>query len=169
MGGAPRASFDGSRLADGRLLMRDLQVTGAGLKLEATGGRGLLGGLTFKGSAAVSNLAAARAGAAGSAQASWSAAQAKAGQPWTFSLDARGDDLAAGYPELDRLLGGKPQLKAQANLQGRRLAVGSATLSGAALNASTAGVLAADGGLTFKLDWSAEGPFHAGPIEVAAR
>jgi translocation and assembly module TamB len=169
LGAAPMASFDGSRLADGRLLMRDLKVSGAGLKLEATGGRGLLGGLTFKGSAAVSNLAAARAGAAGSAQASWSAAQSKAGQPWTFSLDARGDKLATGYPELDRLLGGKPQLKAQANLQGRRLAVGSATLSGAAFNASTAGVLAADGGLTFKLDWSAEGPFHAGPIEVAGK
>lgn len=169
LGGAPKASFDGSRLADGRLLMRELQVTGAGLKLEATGGRGLLGGLTFKGSAAVSNLAAARAGAAGSAQANWSAAQARAGQPWTFSLDGRGDKLATGYPELDRLLGGKPQLKAQANLQGRRLAVGSATLNGAALNASTAGVLAADGGLTFKLDWNADGPFHLGPIEVAGK
>jgi translocation and assembly module TamB len=169
LGGAPKASFDGSRLADGRLLMRELQVTGAGLKLEATGGRGLLGGLTFKGSAAVSNLAAARVGAAGSAQATWSAAQAKAGQPWTFGLDARGDRFAIGYPELDRLLGGKPQLKVQANLQGRRLAVGSATLNGAALNASTAGVLAADGGLTFKLDWSADGPFHAGPVEVAGK
>ena len=169
LGGTPKASFDGVRLADGRLLMRDLEVTGAGLKLEATGGRGLLGGLTFKGSAAVSNLAAARAGAAGAAQATWSAAQAKAGQPWTFSLDARGDRLATGYPELDRLLGGKPQLKAQANLQGRRLAVGSASLSGAAVNASTAGVLAADGGLTFKLDWSADGPFHAGPVEISGR
>lgn len=169
LGGTPRASFDGARLADGRLLLRDLQVTGSGLKLEATGGRSLLGGLTFRGKAAVSNLAAARAGAAGSAAASWSASQAKAGQPWTFGVDARGDKLATGYPELDRLLGGKPQLTAQANLQGRRLAVGSATLNGAALKASTAGVLAADGGLTFKLDWSADGPFHAGPIEVAGK
>ena len=169
LGWAPKASFDGSRLADGRLLLRDLRVTGAGLKLEATGGRGLLGGLTFKGSAAVSNLASARAGAAGSAQASWSAAQAKAGQPWTFSLDARGEKLATGYPEIDRLLGGEPRLKAQANLQGRRLAVGSANLTGSALNASTAGVLAADGGLTFKLDWSADGPFRAGPIEIAGK
>jgi translocation and assembly module TamB len=169
LGAAPKANFDGARLADGRLLLRNLQMTGAGLKLDATGGRGLLGGLTFKGSAALSNLAAARAGAAGSAQANWSAAQAKAGQPWTFSLDARGDKLATGYPELDRLLGGKPQLKAQANLQGRRLAVGSADLTGAAIKASTAGVLAADGGLTFKLDWSAEGPFRAGPIEIAGK
>jgi translocation and assembly module TamB len=169
LGGAPRASLDGAKLADGRLLLRDLQVAGAGLKAEATGARSLLGGLTFKGSAAVSNLASAHAGAAGSAQANWSAAQAKAGQPWTFTLDARGDKLATGYPELDRLLGGKPALKAQANLQGRRLAVGSASLDGAALNATTAGVLAPDGGLTFKLDWSAEGPFRAGPVEVAGK
>ena len=167
LGGTPKASLDGARLADGRLLLRDLRVTGSGLNVEATGGRSLLGGLTFKGKAAISNLAAARAGAAGSAGATWSASQAKAGQPWTFSLDARGDRLATGYPELDRLLGAKPQLMVQANLQARRLAVGSASLAGAALKASTAGVLAADGGLMFKLDWSAEGPFHAGPVEIA--
>lgn len=169
LGGAPRASFDGARLADGRLLLRELQVSGAGLKLEASGGRSLLGGLTFKGRAAISNLAAARPGAAGSAQANWSAAQARAGQPWTFTLDARGERLATGYPELDRLIGSKPQIKAQANLQGRRLAVASASLDGAALKAGAAGVLAADGGLTFKLDWTAEGPFHAGPVEIAGK
>jgi translocation and assembly module TamB len=149
--------------------MRDLKVSGAGLNLEATGSRGLLGGLTFKGKAAVSNLAAARAGAAGSADASWSAAQTKAGQPWAFSLDARGDRLATGYPELDRLLGGKPQLKAEASLKDRRLAIGSAQLTGAAMRVSSAGILAPDGGLTFKVDWSAEGPFRAGPVEIAGR
>ncbi|HZZ33455.1 MAG TPA: translocation/assembly module TamB domain-containing protein, partial [Phenylobacterium sp.] len=109
------------------------------------------------------------AGAAGSVRAGGSAAQAKAGQPWTLTLDARADRFATGYPELDRLLGGKPMLKAQANLQDRRLAVGSASLSGASLNATTAGVLAPGGGLTFKLDWSAEGPFRAGPVEVAGK
>ena len=169
LGGAPRVTLDGSRLADGRLLLRDLQVAGAGLKVEASGGRSLLGGLTFKGKALATNLAAARAGAAGSAQASWSAGQPRSGQPWTFTVDARGDRFATGYPEIDRLLGGRPQLKAQANLQGRRLAVGSAILAGAALKVSTAGVLAADGGLSFKLDWSADGPFHAGPVEIAGK
>jgi len=168
-GAAPKANFNGARLADGRLLLHELQVTGSGLTLEASGARSLLGGLTFKGRAAVSNLTAARAGAAGSAQAAWSASQARAGQPWTFTLEARGERLATGYPELDRLLGRAPLLKAQANLQGRRLAVGAASLDGAALKASTAGVLAADGGLTFKLDWSADGPFHAGPVEIAGK
>ncbi|HEX3363683.1 translocation/assembly module TamB domain-containing protein [Phenylobacterium sp.] len=167
LGAAPKASLDGSKLADGRLLLRDLQITGAGLKLDASGGRSLLGGLTFKGKAVVSNLAAAHPGATGAAQASWSAGQAKAGQPWTFSLDAQGEKLASGYPEIDRLLGPKPGLKVQASLLDRRLTVASASLDGAAVNATTSGVLAPDGGLTFKLDWTAEGPFRAGPAEVA--
>ena len=166
MGAAPKASFDGARLADGRLAMRELVLTGSGVKLEASGGRSLLGGLTFKGKAAISNLAAARAGAAGSASATWSAAQSRAGQPWVLTADARGDRFATGFAEVDRLLGSKPQLKAQANVQGRRVAVGAASLQGAALKASTAGILAEDGGLTFKLDWSASGPFHAGPVEI---
>ena len=169
LGGSPKAVFDGSRLADGRLLMRTLSITGYGLKLEAQGARNLLGELTFKGKAAVTNLAAARAGAAGSAEATWSAAQGRAGQPWTLAIDVRGDRFAAGYPELDRLLGAKPALSARANLQGRRLAVGEATLVGAAMKASTAGVLEADGTLKFKLDWTAEGPFHAGPLEISGR
>jgi translocation and assembly module TamB len=167
MGAAPKASFEGARLADGRLALRELVLTGPGVKLEASGGRSLLGGLTFKGKAAISNLAAARAGAAGSASATWSASQSKAGQPWVLTADARGDRFATGYAEIDRLLGAKPQIKAQANVQGRRVAVGSASLQGAALKASTAGVLAADGGLTFKLDWSASGPFRAGPVEIS--
>ena len=149
--------------------MRDLQVTGAGLKLDATGGRSLLGGLTFKGKAAVSNLAMAHAGAAGSAALTWSAGQGRAGQPWTFNAEARGDRFATGYPELDRLLGPKPQLKAQASLLAKRLTVTQASLNGAALNATTAGALAPDGGLAFKVDWSAEGPFHAGPLEIAGK
>ncbi len=169
LGGAPWASFDGSRLADGRLLMRSLQVKGQGLEIEASGGRGLLGGLTFKGKAGVSNLAAARAGAAGAANATWSAGQARAGAPWAFSLDARGERLATGYGEIDRLLGPRPQLRAQANLQGRRLSVGSASLEGAAAKASMAGLLNPDGALAFKLDWSASGPFHAGPVEITGK
>ena len=169
LGSAPKASLEGSRLPDGRLLLRDLTVAGSGLKLDADGARGLLGGLTFKGKAVISNLAAAHAGATGSAQATWTAGQSRAGQPWTFSLDAQGDKLATGYSELDRLLGAKPALKAQANLQGRRLAVGSASLNGAAISATAAGVLAEDGGLTFKLDWNAEGPFRAGPVEIAGK
>ncbi|MET0271362.1 MAG: translocation/assembly module TamB, partial [Phenylobacterium sp.] len=169
LGAAPKASFDFARLADGRLSLRDLDVTGHGLKAAASGGRGLLGALTFKGQATMANLAAARAGASGSASATWSASQAAAGKPWVFTADARGQKFATGYAELDRLLGQKPALALQATYQNRRVAVGKATLAGAALRASTAGVLASDGGLTFKLDWTADGPFRAGPVEIAGK
>lgn len=167
LGGAPRAAFQAARLKDGRLSLRRLEVAGSGLRVEATGGRNLFGGLSFKGEAQLANLAAARPGASGAAAATWSASQSRAGQPWTVALDARGDRFATGYPELDRLLGAKPVLSAKANVEGRRVALGEAKLVGAALQAASAGVLSPDGGLAFKLDWQATGPFHAGPVEIA--
>ncbi|WP_411287741.1 translocation/assembly module TamB domain-containing protein, partial [Phenylobacterium sp.] len=169
LGAAPRAKLDGERLADGRLLLRDLAVTGRGLKVQASGARGVLGGLSFKGRADLSNLAEARRGAAGAAQVTWSASQGRAGQPWSITLDARGERFATGYAELDRLLGARPQLKAQGALQGGRVAVARAELNGAALNATTSGALAADRSLAFTVDWSASGPFRAGPVEIAGK
>jgi translocation and assembly module TamB len=168
-GPSPRVAFQGAKLADGRLELRKLEVAGAGLKLSASGGRGLMGGLSFKGQASLANLAAARPGASGSASASWSASQGRAGQPWSLGLETKGDKFATGWPELDRLLGAKPGLTARAEVQGRRIAIESARLDGAALQASSAGVLAPDGALSFKVDWSASGPFHAGPVEIAGK
>ena len=169
LGGAPRATFEGARLADGRLLIRDLQATGAGLKLKATGGRTLFGGLDFKGDAEVSNLAAARPGASGVVAASWTASQGGKARPWAFGIDAKGRKFASGLAELDRLLGAAPGLKAKAEIAGRKLSISQARLDGAALQATTAGIYGADGALAFKLDWSAEGPFHAGPVEIAGK
>jgi translocation and assembly module TamB len=169
LGGAPRANVEASRLADGRLSLKTLEVAGAGLRLQASGSRGLLGGLSLKGVADLSNLAAAHAGASGAARISWWADQRHAREPWMLKLDAEGQRLATGYPELDRLLGGAPRLAAQADLQGRRLSLTRADLTGAALRASSAGVWAEDGRLAFKLDWSADGPFHAGPVEITGR
>jgi translocation and assembly module TamB len=169
LGPTPRAVLEGARLADGRLLLKSLQVNGQGLTVEASGARRLRGGLTFKGRAQASNLTGARPGAAGSAAADWSASQSKAGEPWVFSTDLQGDRFATGYPEIDRLLGARPKVHVQANLAGRRLAVGSAMLAGAAIKANGSGVLAPDGGLNFKLDWNAEGPFRAGPVEISGK
>lgn len=169
LGGRPTASFDAARLADGRLLLRDLKATGAGLTVEASGGRNLLGGLNFRGQARFSNLAAARTGAAGSLSADWSAVQARAGRPWSLNLDAKGARFASGFSELDRLLGPAPRLQIQANVDGRKVSVSNGTLNGAAIRAETAGVLGADGTLRFKLDWSAEGPVRAGPVEITGK
>jgi translocation and assembly module TamB len=169
LGAAPRAGLEAVRLPDGRLALKSFDLTGAGLKVTASGGRGLLGGLNFKGEAQFSNLAKARPGAGGAARADWSAAQGRVGQPWTVKLDAAGERLTTGYPELDRLLGPRPRFAAQAAVQGRRVSVSTATLDGAAFDAKGAGVLGEDGGLSLKLGWTAEGPFHAGPVEIAGR
>lgn len=169
LGGAPGAVIDAERLRDGRLSLRRLEVSGRGLKLTATGGRGLLGGLGFKGRADIANLAEARQGAAGQLGLAWEASQARAGAPWAFSFDARGDGLATGLVELDRLLGDKPRLQAQAEWQAGRLAVSRASLDGAALAATAAGAMEADRALRFTAEWSASGPFRAGPVEVTGK
>ena len=166
LGSTPRASFEGARLSDGRLALRKLEVEGSGLKVQASGERGLLGGLTFKGQADIANLAAAHAGASGGARFVWSAGQGGGGRPWALKVDGEGEKFATGYAELDRLLGARPRFAAQAALQGRRLSVARASLDGAAFDASSAGVMGEDGKLSFKLDWKAQGPFHAGPVEI---
>ena len=168
LGASPRASFDAARLADGRLLLRDIDAAGAGLKVRASGGRSLLGGLNFKGQADFSNLAAARVGASGAVSANWSADQGGKGRPWVLSVDARGARFASGFAELDRLLGAAPRLQAKAEVAGRRVSVSRGALEGAAIKANTAGVFDA-GDMRFKLDWSANGPFRAGPVEITGR
>ena len=169
LGGNPTATFEGSRLADGRLLLNSLQAKGVGLTVSATGGRSLLGGLTLKGEAQASNLAAAKVGANGGATATWTAAQAGPGKPWTLGLDARGAKLAFGYAEFDRLLGGSPRLQAEGTIGNGQVAVSKAELTGAFLRASSAGVREADGALKFSLDWAAQGPFEAGPLEITGK
>lgn len=169
LGGAPVAVLDGERLSNGQLLVRRLDVTGRGLKVQASGGRSLLGAVNLKGKADLSNLSEARLGANGAASIAFQASQARSAAPWTFTLDARGDRFAVGLAELDRLLGGKPRLQVQANWQAGKLSVAKANLDGAALDANAAGVMEANGALAFKADWSATGPVRAGPVEITGR
>ena len=167
MGAAPRATFEGVRLADGRLLAKSIDVTGVGLKMQGAGDRTLLGALSFRGRAQLSNLAAARVGAGGVISGAWSAAQAADHKPWLFTLDVKGDKFTSGYAELDRLLGPSPGLKAAASIDDAGIInVTEANLSAAAAKVSAAGVLGPAGRLGFKLDWSADGPFRAGPVEI---
>ena len=169
LGARPTAVIDAARLADGRLLLRKVEATGAGLKVDASGGRSLLGGLNFKGRAAFSNLAAARAGASGALTADWSASQGGAGKPWALTLDAKGARFASGFSELDRVLGPTPSLQARADVAGRKVSISRGSLDGAAIKATTAGVLDEAGDMRFKLDWSANGPFRAGPVEITGK
>ena len=166
LGGAPHAEVAGDRLANGQILLRRLDVTGRGLKVQASGSRGLTGGLSLKGQAQISNLAAARPGASGAADLRWVANQSGPAQAWKVVGDAQGRKFALGYGELDRLVGAAPRVRAEGAWRDGRLSVTHATLDGAALDATVVGEMAADRRLAFKADWTARGPFRAGPIEV---
>lgn len=165
LGEEPQLTLSGERLPDGQFLVRDLKATGQGLDVEARGGRGLLGGLNARGTAQLSNLAAARAGAAGGGDFTWSAARDGREAPWLFQVDGQGRDLGTGFAQLDRLLGPTPKLRARAEFSEGRLGVDEASLNGRALQASAAGVYGPEGDLRFKVDWSADGPLQAGPAE----
>ncbi len=166
LGAAPSARIEGSRLADGRVLLRRVDVDGVGLKVRGGGDRGLLGGLNFQGDAVLSNLAAARPGASGTASAKWSATQGGSGRPWVFTLDAKAARFASGLAELDRLLGPQPALKAAASLDKGVVAISRADLAGAMTKVAATGTIGPEGGLGLKLNWTANGPFRAGPVEI---
>jgi translocation and assembly module TamB len=89
LGGAPSGRLTVDRLTNGQVFIKQLSIVGRGLNVEATGVRGLLGGLTLKGLGQISNLSAARPGASGSANLTWSAQQPKAGAAWALQVDAR--------------------------------------------------------------------------------
>ena len=166
LGARPKASAQVTRLADGRLLMEQLNVDGVGLKAQGQGRRSLLGGLAFNGTANFSNLALAHSGATGVVDFSWTASQAGK-DPWLFSADAHGRNLASGMDDVDRLLGRAPRLIGHASWAGNVLTIADSTLSGVGGQVSGTGTLRDDGALSLKLVWSAKGPLDVGPLEVA--
>jgi translocation and assembly module TamB len=168
LGRAPTVKLAASQLRDGRFLIRSLQARGAGLSVDASGSRGLLGDLAFRGEATLSNLAQAYPEARGSLAGSWSARQGGGDRPWTFTVDARGERFASGLAEADRLLGTTPRIRAEAIYAASGdVEVTRAALDGAKANVTAEGTLARAGQLAFDLDWRAAGPFQAGPIEIA--
>ncbi len=169
LGAAPKAQVEGSQLADGRVLLRRVDVTGKGLVVRASGDRGLLGGLSFKGQAEISNLAAARPDASGLVRASWSASQGGAEQPWSFTVDAKATRFASGMAELDRLLGAQPTLVGAAILDRGVVANARSELTGAMGRVETTGDVGPAGRLALKLAWSAKGPFRAGSVEISGQ
>jgi translocation and assembly module TamB len=167
IGGRPHATLEATRLADGRTLIQSLKAQGSGLALDATGQMGLLGGLNFKGNLKVSNLAMAHAGARGTIQATWTAGQAHWGQPWSVDLNAQGADFASGLGQLDRLFGDKPKLAASGAWDAGTITIAKADLAGVAADLKAAGPIGKDGALKLALNWTAHGPFDAGPVEIA--
>jgi len=167
LGDRPRAEITAARLKDGRLLLRRVKADGAGLKLDAGGERTLLGGLSFKGDAELTNLAApGRPGSKGRATATWSASQSARGRPWVFSVDSKGAGFATGYAELDRLLGATPRLHGKAEYLAGVITVADARLEGTAGGVRASGAIGPAGALKLGLDWDAKGPFRAGPVEI---
>lgn len=166
LGARPRLTADVARLKDGRWLMRRVVANGAGLTVDGSGGRGLLGGLNFKGDVTLTNLAAMRPDAKGRLTARLDASQARPGQPWRIALDGRGVNFASGLAEADRLLGPTPSLALRGTLSEGGISLASAKLDGVAANATGAGAASADR-LALNIDWTAQGPFRAGALEIS--
>ncbi len=168
LGAQPHLTFTGSRLKGGGMLVRKLVIKGPGIAVDATGRRTLFGNFSFKGDAALSGLSAWHEGADGVVEMTWSAGRAgKSGSSWDYDFDARGKAFASGWSEADRLLGDTPRLRARGAYHQGVLAVEASTLDGAAGTLHAKGSRGGDRNLDFALDWEAEGPFRAGPVEIA--
>ncbi|MGZ8363113.1 MAG: translocation/assembly module TamB domain-containing protein, partial [Caulobacteraceae bacterium] len=166
-GAAPKLRLELTRFKDGRVLVRALRLAGAGFALTASGTRGLLGRLDFKGRLEVSNLRAVRPGASGAISASWTASQGGGGKPWLFTADARGQRFRANLGELDRLLGAAPHLTTRGTYDGKVFRIAAASLNGAAGHADAFGVIGPRDAMKLAVSWRAQGPFTAGPVEIS--
>ncbi len=168
VGSAPTGSVEVDGLPDGRVLIKSMAIKGKGAKIDGAGGQDLIGGgLTFKGQMHIADVAAIRPGAAGALEASWSARQTKEpGAPWIFGVEAHGDRFATGLVELDRLLGPAPRLAGQAGFVGDVISFDTVSLEGAKAAADAHGQWKLDGAIMFALNWRADGPFAAGPLDI---
>jgi translocation and assembly module TamB len=168
MGPQPKASVTLDRQANGVFLIRTLQATGAGMKIDATGSRTLLGGYAFDGQAELSNLAAAYKGASGVLTAQMSVRHDGNDQPWKFTADAKGANFATGYDAVDRLLGKSPHLVAAAErAAGGVWNITKGDLDGEQASGAATGQFGPDNALKLAVNWRAKGPFEAGPVEIA--
>jgi len=158
---------DAVREADGAVLLRRLDLTGQGLKVEGQGSRGLTGALAFRGRAEITDVSRIRPGGAGAFGGPLTATAPSVGGQWRIALDARGRGLKTGVGEADRLLGPQPRLQATGLLDGSRILIDQAALTGEGATATTKGILGFDGSMRLALAWTAQGPFGVGPVEIA--
>lgn len=169
LGPRPVMELKASRLADGALLIEDLEAEGAGFRVTGAGSRGLLGGLSFSGTASISRLDLGLPGARGRLTGQWRARSESSQAPWNVAFEARGEGLRTGQEEVDRLLGGRPAVDARFRLKGEEVQVENLDLVGASVRASAKGGVLAAGRTDLGFEWSASGPFRAGPVEVAGK
>ncbi|WP_421731277.1 translocation/assembly module TamB domain-containing protein [Brevundimonas sp.] len=166
LGATPRLKFEGARLADGGVLLESVEAQGQALTLTGSGARNLLGGLGFRGQARITDVGRIRPGAKGQFGGAISASSARTGAPWVLSFDGRGQRLAVGMEELDRLLGPTPRLQLAGQLNGGRIEIDNGVLTGAAGQATAKGLIEPQGRLRLALDWNARGPFGVGPVAI---
>ena len=166
LGAAPSGTTEITRLSNGRTLIRTLVVDGAGVKVQAQGEQGILGGLAFRGEGILTGLNALRAGAHGEIDATWNAAEGSGADHWTFGFDAKGKGISTGSADLDQYVGASPRLTAAGNYAGGDLSVSKSTLTGAAGALSAVGLVGVGGALKLALDWRAEGPLALGPFDI---
>ncbi|MDQ3124285.1 MAG: translocation/assembly module TamB domain-containing protein, partial [Pseudomonadota bacterium] len=166
LGATPRVSFEAVRQVDGAILLERVDLTGQGLTVTGSGGRNLIGALGFRGRAEITDVSRLRKGARGRFAGPISASRARAGAPWRLTFDGRGRGLAVGMEELDRLLGATPRLQLTGALDGGRIAVDRAQLTGAQGSAAARGLIEGDGRLRLALNWNARGPFGVGPVAI---
>jgi len=166
LGSTPRLQGTAVRQADGAILLRRVEADGQALTVRGTGGRGLDGGLNFRGQARITDLSRLHRGARGAFGGDIQASTARTGAPWTIGFDGRGARLVTGQAELDRLLGPSPRLQVSGLLRNGRIELNDGRLTGAQGRASTKGLIETDGRLRLALDWAAQGPFAVGPVEI---
>lgn len=166
LGSSPRVQLQAARMKDGALLLEKVDLTGQGLTLKGSGGRNLLGGMSFRGDVRLTDASRILPKARGAFGGPLRASTARTGAPWVLNFDGRGRDLSVGLPELDRILGKTPRLQLDGRLNGGRIEVTRGELTGAAGRAGAKGLIETAGRLRLALDWNARGPFNAGPVEI---
>ncbi len=166
MGATPRLSFEATRQLDGAVLLERIDLTGQALTLTGTGGRNLVGALGFRGRVEITDASRLYPGARGAFGGPISASTARTGTPWRLTFDGRGRGLATSMDELDRLLGATPRFQLTGALDGGRIAVERAQLTGAQGSAAARGVIEGDGRMRLALNWDARGPFGVGPVAI---
>ena len=166
LGSAPRVQMQAARMKDGAILLEKVDLQGQGLALNGSGSRNLLGGMSFRGNAQLTDASRVLPEARGAFGGPIRASSARTGAPWVLNFDGRGRNLTVGMSELDRLLGKTPRLQLAGRLNGGRIEVERGELTGAAGRAGAKGIIETAGDLRLALDWNARGPFAAGPVEI---